>query len=42
MSIIGELLSSISNRDFVIGVVGLGYVGVPLAMAAARSGFSVG
>ncbi|WP_240623203.1 NAD(P)-binding domain-containing protein, partial [Brevundimonas lutea] len=34
-------LQKISDRSAVIGIVGLGYVGLPLATAAARSGFRV-
>ncbi|WP_374274335.1 nucleotide sugar dehydrogenase [Brevundimonas sp.] len=34
-------LARISDRSAVIGIVGLGYVGLPLATAAARSGFRV-
>jgi UDP-N-acetyl-D-glucosamine dehydrogenase len=33
------LLSRIDSREAVVGVVGLGYVGLPLAVEAARSGF---
>lgn len=36
-----EFLAAIANRALTIGVIGLGYVGVPLALAAARKGFSV-
>ncbi|MDQ0321482.1 UDP-N-acetyl-D-glucosamine dehydrogenase [Pararhizobium capsulatum DSM 1112] len=35
------LLSDIASRKAHIGVIGLGYVGLPLAMTVARSGFSV-
>lgn len=35
------LLSAIASRNFRAGVIGLGYVGLPLAMAIARAGFSV-
>ena len=31
----------VASRELVVGVVGLGYVGLPLAMAAADAGFSV-
>ena len=34
-------LARISDRSAVIGIVGLGYVGLPLATAAARAGFRV-
>ena len=35
------LLQSIQNRTGQVGVVGLGYVGLPLAMLFARAGFPV-
>ena len=34
------LLTKIENRSAVIGVVGLGYVGLPLALAYASRGFT--
>jgi UDP-N-acetyl-D-glucosamine dehydrogenase len=34
-----DLLSSIESHDAVVGVVGLGYVGLPLGVAFAESGF---
>src|SRR5215212_9308593 len=36
-----QLLSKINDRSAVVGVVGLGYVGLPLAMEFARAGFHV-
>ena len=36
-----QLLAKIENRSAVIGVVGLGYVGLPLAMEFLRVGFRV-
>ncbi len=36
-----KLLASIQDRSAVIGVVGLGYVGLPLAMEFAKAGFTV-
>lgn len=36
-----ELLSKIQDRRAVVGIVGLGYVGLPLAMEFARAGFHV-
>ena len=36
-----ELLQKAENRSAVIGVVGLGYVGLPLAMEFARAGYRV-
>lgn len=38
---VDELLARIELREARIGVIGLGYVGLPLAMGAARAGFSV-
>jgi UDP-N-acetyl-D-glucosamine dehydrogenase len=35
----GQLLRSIEGRTAVVGVVGLGYVGLPLVVEVARSGF---
>ena len=34
-----ELLQKIQDRSLVFGVVGLGYVGLPLAVAKAQAGF---
>ena len=34
-----ELLRKIQNKDLVCGVVGLGYVGLPLAVEKAKAGF---
>lgn len=40
MKITGEiLLKKITNREIVAGVLGLGYVGLPLAIEAAKAGF---
>ncbi len=36
-----SLLNKIASREAVVGVVGLGYVGLPLAVAFAEAGFSV-
>ena len=36
-----QLLAKIHDRSAVVGVVGLGYVGLPLAMEFAKAGFSV-
>lgn len=36
-----ELIGKINIKDAVVGVVGLGYVGLPLAVEAASAGFSV-
>jgi len=37
----GSFASRVADRSAVVGIVGLGYVGMPLAMAYARAGFSV-
>lgn len=34
-----ELLAKIGNREIIVGVVGLGYVGLPLAVEKAKAGF---
>ena len=34
-----QLLDKIKNRDIMVGVVGLGYVGLPLAVEKAKAGF---
>lgn len=34
-----ELLRKIENREIIVGVVGLGYVGLPLAVEKAKTGF---
>ena len=34
-----ELLNKIKNKDITVGVVGLGYVGLPLAVEKAKAGF---
>lgn len=36
-----QLLERIHNRSAVIGIIGLGYVGLPLAVAFAQAGFKV-
>jgi UDP-N-acetyl-D-glucosamine dehydrogenase len=36
-----QLLARINNRTACVGVVGLGYVGLPLALEFARAGFRV-
>ena len=33
------LLEKIQNKNIVVGVVGLGYVGLPLAVEKAKAGF---
>ena len=34
-----ELLKKIAEKEIVVGVVGLGYVGLPLAVEKAKAGF---
>ena len=41
MRIKDQLLAKIENRSACIGIVGLGYVGLPLAMEFAKAGFRV-
>ncbi len=41
MQLKDQLLAKIENRTACIGVVGLGYVGLPLALEFARAGFKV-
>jgi UDP-N-acetyl-D-glucosamine dehydrogenase len=36
-----DLVKRIEERSFRVGIIGLGYVGLPLALAAARAGFTV-
>ena len=36
-----QLLDRLSNREAKVGIVGLGYVGLPLAVEFAEAGFSV-
>lgn len=36
-----RLLERIADRRFRVGIIGLGYVGLPLALAATRAGFAV-
>ena len=37
MSIKETLLKKINNREIIVGVVGLGYVGLPLAVEKAKA-----
>lgn len=36
-----DIVAKIAKRDYVVGIMGLGYVGVPLALIAIKSGFKV-
>ena len=38
---LSELIRRIETRDYRIAIVGLGYIGIPLAIAAWRAGFAV-
>lgn len=39
--VVEQLVQRIGVRDYAIGVIGLGYVGLPLALTACRCGFNV-
>jgi UDP-N-acetyl-D-glucosamine dehydrogenase len=41
MTLASDLLARIDNRQAVIGIIGLGYVGLPLAIALGRANFRV-
>jgi UDP-N-acetyl-D-glucosamine dehydrogenase len=41
MSVFETLINKIENKNAVIGVVGLGYVGLPLAVEKAKAGYKV-
>jgi UDP-N-acetyl-D-glucosamine dehydrogenase len=41
VSIADELIARTERRDLTFGIVGLGYVGLPLALELARSGYTV-
>ena len=36
-----DLLARVASRDFTIGIMGMGYVGLPLALVALKAGFPV-
>jgi UDP-N-acetyl-D-glucosamine dehydrogenase len=36
-----EILERINSREYAIGIIGLGYVGIPLALTACKAGFKV-
>jgi UDP-N-acetyl-D-glucosamine dehydrogenase len=38
---VASMLGRIADRSYVVGIVGLGYVGIPLALAAVKAGFTV-
>ena len=41
MSIADELIARTERRDLTFGIVGLGYVGLPLALELARAGYAI-
>src|SRR5262245_28730623 len=41
MSLKNQFLSKVQNRTAVVAIVGLGYVGLPLAVEFAKQGFKV-
>src|SRR5215218_5559142 len=41
LNVTAELTKAVRDRTALIGVIGLGYVGIPLALTAARAGFEV-
>ncbi|MEP2705262.1 MAG: nucleotide sugar dehydrogenase [Roseibium sp.] len=36
-----SFLEKVANRNAIVGIIGLGYVGIPLALSVSRAGFSV-
>jgi UDP-N-acetyl-D-glucosamine dehydrogenase len=40
-AIVDDLISCVSVRNYTIGIIGLGYVGIPLALTACKAGFPV-
>jgi len=36
-----KFLEKISNKEVIVGIIGLGYVGLPLSLEFAESGFNV-
>ena len=34
-----KILKKIKNKEIIVGVIGLGYVGLPLAVEKAKAGF---
>jgi len=38
---LAKLLARVANRQYRIGIIGLGYVGIPLALTACKAGFPV-
>ena len=40
-ALVTALKDKVASKDFLVGIVGLGYVGIPLALVATRAGFPV-
>ena len=40
-ALVAALKDKVASKDFLVGIVGLGYVGIPLALVATRAGFPV-
>lgn len=40
-SLVDDLSARVASRDYMIGIVGMGYVGLPLALVALQAGFRV-
>jgi len=38
---VSRLIARIASRDYTIGIIGLGYVGIPLALSAVKAGFPI-
>ncbi|KAB0675835.1 nucleotide sugar dehydrogenase, partial [Aureimonas leprariae] len=38
---VAAIAGRIRVRDYTVGIIGLGYVGIPLALTACRAGFRV-
>lgn len=41
LSVTDKFISKVVSKDAVVGIFGLGYVGIPLALSVARAGFKV-
>lgn len=40
-AMVADLIARVSARNYTIGIIGLGYVGIPLALTACKAGFPV-
>src|SRR5580692_4267067 len=38
---LNNIMTRISSREYTVGIIGLGYVGIPLALTACMAGFKV-